>query len=142
MLATKENIIHFIPQRPPIVMIDNLIEADPVSCKTSFFIRDNNIFVERKKLREPGLIENIAQSAAAHVGYLCNQQNTPVPVGYIAAIKNLDIFELPEINSEINTLLRIMNEVFNITLVSGEITWNQRIICTCEMRIFITSKTP
>jgi 3-hydroxyacyl-[acyl-carrier-protein] dehydratase len=140
MLATRDNIIQFIPQRPPIVMVDNLIEADTVSCKTSFFIRADNIFVEGKKLREPGLIESIAQSAAAHVGYLCHQQKTPVSVGYIAAIKNMDIFELPEINSEIRTHLKIMNTVFNITLVSGEIIWNERIICTCEMRIFITAK--
>ena len=33
MLATRENIIHFIPQRPPIVMIDNLIEAASIDTR-------------------------------------------------------------------------------------------------------------
>lgn len=141
MLATKENITLFIPQRAPIVMVDNLIEADALSCKTSFFILPNNIFADGKKLREAGLIENIAQSAAAHVGYLCHKQNSPVPIGYIAAIKNMNITELPEIHTEINTYIRIMNEVFNITRVSGEIMYNKQLICKCEMRIFVNPQT-
>src|SRR4051812_15066149 len=65
MLVTIENIISFIPQKPPFVMIDQLISSDETSTRTGFQVRADNIFVEDGFLTEPALVENIAQTAAA-----------------------------------------------------------------------------
>src|SRR5688500_4930876 len=99
MLAGKEHIIRYIPQRHPMVMIDDLLEASDTHAVTQLKINADNIFVEDHCLAEPGLVENIAQTAAAHVGYQCAQKQIPVPIGYIAAVKNLEIVRLPELNS-------------------------------------------
>jgi predicted hotdog family 3-hydroxylacyl-ACP dehydratase len=137
MIAQKENIIAFIPQRNPIVMIDDLVEASDLHSISQFEIMADNIFVERDKFSEAGLVENIAQTAAVQMGYQCSVKKIPVPLGYIAAVKNLIISKLPAVNSRITTSVRIVNQVLDITLAEGKVVDEEgQECCTCEMRIF------
>lgn len=138
MLATKKNITDFIPQRDPIVMIDDLVEASDNHSVTQLEIRTENIFVEDGMFREPGLVENIAQTAAAQVGYQCSMKKIPVPLGYIAAVKSLTISRLPLVNSRITTSIKIVNQVMDVTLAEGKVV-NEKgeECCRCEMRIFV-----
>jgi len=136
MLATPQEITTYIPQRPPMVMIHNLLEASEERAVTQLHILPDNIFVENNFFKEPGLVENIAQTAAVQVGYICVQRNVPVPIGYIAAIKDLKIFKFPPADSTITTSITVKNQVLDITLVEGEVRLNDEIMCRCEMRIF------
>jgi 3-hydroxyacyl-[acyl-carrier-protein] dehydratase len=138
MLATKNNITDFIPQREPMVMIHDILEVSDSHSVTQLDIRKENIFVEDERFTEPGLVENIAQTAAAQMGYQCAMKNIPVPLGYIAAVKNLTIFKLPVVNSRITTSVRIVNQVLEVTLAEG-IVVNESgdECCRCEMRIFV-----
>jgi 3-hydroxyacyl-[acyl-carrier-protein] dehydratase len=139
MLATRDTILNFIPQRHPIVMIHNILDAGENHCVTQLGIESGNIFVDEGFLTEPGLIENIAQTAAAHVGYQCSIKKIPVPIGYIAAVKNLQIVELPPVNETIKTSVTIKSKVLDVTLAEGSVEYGGKIICTCEMRIFVKS---
>ena len=65
MKVTEENIQALIPQKPPFVMIDKLINFSETTTSTSFCIKADNIFVAHDYFKEPGLVENIAQTAAA-----------------------------------------------------------------------------
>ncbi|HET9053858.1 MAG TPA: 3-hydroxyacyl-ACP dehydratase [Cyclobacteriaceae bacterium] len=137
MLAARTDIERFIPQREPMVMIHELHEADEQHAVTTLLIEQNNTFLDSGKLAEPGLIENIAQTAAAQVGYVCAQLNKPVPIGYIAAIKDLVIHGLPELNTQIRTVVEVVNVVMDITLIRGTVHQNNQLLCECEMRIFV-----
>lgn len=137
MLASRHDILNYIPQRSPMVMIDDLMEASDESAVTQFVISPENIFVDNGFFSEPGLVENIAQTAAAQVGYQCQKKNVPVPVGYIAAVKDLKIISLPSVGSEISTSIRIVNHVMDVTLARGEVKIGDEVCCSCEMRIFV-----
>ena len=71
-----DNILDLIPQRAPIVMVDEFLGIDNNVSKTRFTVKEENIFVDNNQLSECGLIEHIAQSAAARVGFIFknNQQ--------------------------------------------------------------------
>jgi 3-hydroxyacyl-[acyl-carrier-protein] dehydratase len=139
MLATRENITGYIPQRAPMVMIHDLVEASDSHAVTQLKVETENIFVEDNVLTEPGLVENIAQTGAALVGYQCSKKKTTVPVGYIVAVKDLKIAKLPAAGSEITTSVRIVNQVLEVTLAQGEVKQHGEICCSCEMRIFVKS---
>lgn len=143
MLATRDDIIKYIPQRHPIVMVHELAEADDDHAVTNLAIEPDNVFVSEEYFIEPGLVENIAQTAAMHVGYQCALKNIPIPIGYIAAVKDLKIFSLPKQNTRISTSVKVTNKVLDITVVEGRIEQDGRLLCSCEMRIFarINSKT-
>ena len=136
MLANREDILKFIPQRRPIVMVHQLASADDDSATTQFDIEPDNVFIDNGSFAEPGMVENIAQTAAVHIGYQCSRKNIPIPIGYIAAIKDLKVKGLPLVNSTITTSVKVVNKVLDITVVQGMITQGSETLCTCEMRIF------
>ncbi len=141
MNSGDENIIELIPQKPPMVMIDKLIYSDNKRTETSFFIKEDNIFCENGVFCEPGLIENIAQTAAARQGFLVKKGKSDVLIGYIGAIKNLKINFLPKINTEINTEIIIENEILGVTIIYGKVKCDGKIAAECEMRIFIENNS-
>src|SRR5688572_16352038 len=136
MLATRDDITNYIPQRHPIVMVHALVEADDDHAVTQLNIEPDNIFVTNKHFAEPGLVENIAQTAAMHVGYQCSLKNIPIPIGYIAAVKDLKIFSLPQQNTSITTSVKVTNKVLDVTVVEGRVEQDGNLLCSCEMRIF------
>lgn len=131
-----EDILSHIPQRPPFVMIDRLIYSDMTVTRSGFLVRGSNIFVENGKFREPGLLENIAQTAAAHAGYTARKNNLAIAGGYIGAVRNLTILDLPGVNDELTTEIVVENQVFNVTLISGKVWSDKKLVAQCDMKIF------
>lgn len=140
MLVKKEDIHRFIPQRNPIIMIGDLLEASENHAITETLIEADNLFCIDGKLSEPGLVENIAQTAAAQAGYQCQIKNIPVPVGFIASIKDLGISKLPPVNARISTRIEITNQVFDVTIFKASVQLNDEVICSGEMRVFIKNE--
>lgn len=118
-------------------MIDQLDDSDETSTRCSFTIRDENIFTVDGAFREAGLIENIAQTAAARVGFIAMMEKKDVPVGFIGAVKNLEINDLPKTGETIVTEIKITNTVFDVTIISGTVCLGDKIIAQCEMKIVI-----
>jgi predicted hotdog family 3-hydroxylacyl-ACP dehydratase len=136
-----EDIIALIPQKPPFVMVGKLIYADATTARSSFTIEEGNVLVREGIFQEAGLLENMAQTAALQAGYMALAQNTPVEAGFIAAVKDLEIFNLPAVGAELITEIRIENQVFNMTVISGKV-WNDgQLIASCEMKLFIGEQT-
>jgi len=136
------NIPDLIPQRPPMQMIDKLLYADERSAKGGLLVKASNLFCENGKLRESGLIEFIAQTAAAYTGYRNKMNNNTVNEGYIGAIKNLSIAALPSVNSEIQSEIMIENEIVGFTIITGKVLDKGNVIAECEMRILGTHTLP
>ena len=127
-----------IPQKPPFVMIDHLVHFDQVFTKTEFEILPDNLFVENGRFLESGLIENIAQTCAARLGYINTVVNKDeVRLGFIGAMKSLYINKLPRVHSTLETTIEVMNEVFNITLVKATTICEGEVLVTCEMKISV-----
>ena len=136
VVADERTIQNFIPQRPPMVMVGKLHSVSGNKTVTSFIIEKDNLFCSGNSFREPGLIENIAQTAAAGEGYRASLEGKQPRPGFIGGIKNLHIHDLPEVNDEIITEATIEYEVMNATIIHGKIFNNQAIIAECEMKVF------
>lgn len=139
-MHSEKNILKYIPQRGPMVMVDELIFANESVCKTRFIVSPKNIFVEDGELSAAGLIENMAQTAAARMGYICLRDQLPVPIGFIAAVQNFQVFSLPKINEQIETEISIKNQIFDFTIVSGTISSEGKKLAQADLKIFITKQ--
>ena len=135
MKPTDFDITDLIPQRPPMQMIDMLVHAGDRTAEGSLFVKESNLFCENGRLREPGLIEFIAQTAAAFTGYTSKLRHGDVTEGYIGAVKNLAITELPMAGEEIRSVIAVENEIVGFTIITAKVYWEERIIAECEMRI-------
>ena len=127
----------YIPQKPPFVMIGKLLEVSGKKTMTSFVIKEDNLFCSEGLFREPGLIENMAQTAAAGVGYTSKENGKEPPMGFIGGLRNLQIYSLPNVGSEIKTEVTIEHEVFDATVVNGKIFFQENCIAECELKIFL-----
>ena len=136
-MENAENILSLIPQKPPFVMIGQLLHSDEMITRSGFQVTAENIFTINGRFTEAGLLENIAQTAAARAGYIAQRDNKPVEIGYIGAVKNLEIFELPKTNDELITEIKIEDKVLNVSVISGKVWCNNKLIAQCEMKVFM-----
>jgi 3-hydroxyacyl-[acyl-carrier-protein] dehydratase len=132
-----QNCIQLIPQRDPFVMVHNLLMASETEAVTQFEIYPDNKLVNSGYFSETGMLENIAQTAAAHAGYLFKKKEMPIPIGYIANVKDFKVFDLPPVGAKLTTSVRIVNQVMAVTLAEGIVKCDEKILCQCEIRIFI-----
>lgn len=134
------DILTLIPQRRPFVMIDRLLSFDEIESSTDFVIKEDNIFCKDGLFLETGIMENIAQTCAARIGYININNNESVKIGVIGSIKDLIITKLPKVGSTLVTKVKVLSEVFAITLVEAEVYDNDELIAKCEMKISLTDK--
>jgi predicted hotdog family 3-hydroxylacyl-ACP dehydratase len=137
MIADETTITGYIPQRPPMVMIGNLISAEDKKTVTSFLIRSDTIFVSNGVLREAGLIENMAQTAAAGAGFSARRSGKEPRIGFIGGIKNLEFFFLPGTGQEIVTETVVDFEVQDALVTSCKVFADKLLCASCELKIFL-----
>ena len=124
-----------IPQRPPFVMIDKLLSFDMTVTVTQLEIRADNVFCKDGRLSAEGLMENIAQTCAARMGYINLTKNEAVKIGVIGAVNNFEVFRTPKIGDVIVTTIEVIEEMFQITMVKATIKCGDETIVQGNMKI-------
>jgi predicted hotdog family 3-hydroxylacyl-ACP dehydratase len=133
------DVLELLPQQPPFVMIDRLTHFDRKVISTALKIRTDNIFVENGVFTEAGIIESIAQTCAARMGYINKYLiKDNVKLGFIGSIKNLVIEKCPKTDDEINITVEVKNEIFAVTLVNACVKCRNEPVASCEMKISLT----
>jgi len=141
MLADKNKVIELIPQKYPMVMVDGLISNDETTTSSKLTISNNNIFCSKGFFTEPGLIENIAQTAALRSGYEAMESNEEPTVGFIGSVKKMKIYELPKDNDVIHTKITILTRLMNVLIIKGEVLLDSKLMAEGEMNIFLQENT-
>lgn len=134
------DILSLIPQRRPFVMVDRLTAFSETLSTGELSITGDNLFCRDNVLTETGIMENIAQTCAARIGYINMTNSESVKIGVIGAIKNLRIFGLPKVGDTITTTVKVVCEVLAITMVTAEVRCGDTLIASCEMKISLTDK--
>lgn len=114
------DILTLLPQKPPMVMVERLLHCDTVVTETEFTVREDCIMVEDGQLTPMGLVENVAQTCAARMGYINVSSGKEVRVGVIGALRDVEIHSLPPVGSTIKTRIEVSEEVFGMTLAQAE----------------------
>lgn len=123
-----------IPQREPFVMIDRLLSCDMVAT-TEFEVREDNVFVEEGHLSAAGLMENMAQSCAARLGYINLSRGDKVKIGVIGAVNSFDIFRTPKVGEKIVTTIEVLQELFQITLAKAVVRCGEEVLAEAKIKI-------
>ena len=98
-------------------MVGQLISFTEDASATETEIKESNIFVDNGYFCPSGMMENIAQTCAARVGFYNKYVlHKDVQVGFIGAVRNYVINELPPAGSVIHTKVDILQDIFNFHL--------------------------
>lgn len=128
-----------IPQRSPIMMVDELLRVEGDDCECQLTVRENNFFLEPDGMvAEPGVIEHIAQSASAFAGARAVAEGaTEPPVGYIGEVKNFRLMRRPKVGEILRTVITMGATVNGVTIINGIARVGEEIIAETQMKIFV-----
>ncbi len=130
-----------LPQQEPFVMVDFLTGFDGRETVTETLVRKDNVFVENGRFTPAGLVENIAQTCAARIGYVNKYiMKKGIEIGFIGAIRNMSISATPAVGDTIVTRMEVTEEVFGVILARAEVTCGGRSLATTEMKIAMAKK--
>ncbi len=122
-----------IPHREPMVLIDTLHYYDKNIVETKLTIIKGSLFVKNNLISESGILEHMAQSVALNTGYSGYLNGQPIREGYIGAIKNAEIFQLPKVGDTVTTQVKINYTAMDMTLVAIESKVEGNVIATAQM---------
>ena len=128
-----------IPQRSPIMMVDELLKVVGDECTCRLTVREDNFFLEEDgQMAEPGVIEHIAQSASAFAGYRAVAEGaTEPPVGYIGEVKNFRLYCRPRLGDDLQTTITMGATVAGVTIINGTTFVGEETIAETQMKIFV-----
>ncbi len=135
----SQNAADLVPQKTPFIMVDRLLYADEKKSCCTFKIPQGNIFVEQGFYSTPGMVESMAQTAAAGTGYLFKKEKKAVPIGYIGSVQKLEVTDWPPVNAEITMEIVLLTNILQVSLVRGMVKYGENIMASCEMKIFVNS---
>jgi len=144
MLISEENILEYIPQRQPMVMVDCLVSCNEKQAVSGFSIRQENLFLDKKGFTASGIMETMAQTAALRIGHLQKSKpggtNKKPPVAVIGSIKNFRMHFQPQIGNKLLTTIIIEHEVLQATVVKAIVEADGMLVAEGDLQIFITEE--
>lgn len=139
MNLNEIDIHELLPQQEPFVMIGKLTHFDMEKTVTETVIAEDNIFTENGVFTASGVIENIAQTCAARIGYVNKYiLKKGIQLGFIGAIRNLQLHRCPIVGETIKTTILTIEEIFGMTLVKATVCVGDEVIAESEMKIALS----
>ena len=128
-----------IPQREPILMVDELLRVEGEQASACLTVCPGNIFLaDDGTMEESGVIEHIAQSASAFAGYKAIEAGaTEPPVGYIGEVKKFRSYRRPRVGEQLVTTISLGPEVNGVTLLSAHTCVEEEKVAETQMKIFV-----
>lgn len=127
-----------LPQQEPFVMIDTLTHFDMSSSSTETTLREDNIFVEEGRFSAAGMLENMAQTCAARIGFYNKYiLHKDVQVGVIGAVRDYNVIKLPSVGSVLSTRVDIIEDIFGMTLADASISCQDDVIATARIKLAV-----
>ena len=132
------DIDELLPQQEPFVMISSLVRFDMQTTVTETVVSADNLFVEDGVFTAPGIVENIAQTCAARIGYVNKYiLKKGIQLGFIGAIRDLKVKDLPKVGDTITTTISVIDSVFGMTLVDAVVLNNGAEVASAQMKIAV-----
>ncbi len=126
-----------IPQRPPMQLIDEVVDITDNSIQTKLEIRPDNIFLSGGRLENCALIECLAQSTAALLGYRTHGGNTPPAIGFLVGMQNIR-FTSAAIRIGDVLLINVIETaaISNYGMYRGQVFLDRSEVCSGTLKLF------
>lgn len=118
-------------------MVGALLASDGRVTQTTFVISGENVLVDGGYFTEGGLVENMAQTAAAGEGYNALLNGEAPKGGYIVALKNVSITCLPKAGDTILTTVTFLRSVLNYNILEGRVLLHGELVASCELTVLL-----
>jgi len=127
-------ITELIPQRAPFIFVDRIFDIEEEALNSSWLVSADSPLVKDNCLQESGIMEHIAQSMAAYIGY-CNRDE--IKIGVIGAIKHFITYRKPHVGDTLHTHITILGRVFTTILFRAKVQCGNVLLAEGEMKVVV-----
>lgn len=129
----KEHMIH----KPPMLLVDKILEESPSKAKTSFSVNENCIFLdENNVLANSAFIEIAAQSFAAADIYQRTRDGKKLSKGFLVSVRDFKFLSEVKSGDEIICHVERTNEIAGLHVVETKLLAGDVLVAEGELRIF------
>lgn len=135
-----EDIKRLIPQRYPMLMVDELEVRDATTAVTALTVRTDNYFMLRDgTLSATGLIEHMAQSCSALAAWNRDVLTTAAapPVGLIGEVKHFECERRVCSGEKVSTVVTFGLSFAGATLAQAESRVGEAVVARAKLKIFM-----
>jgi 3-hydroxyacyl-[acyl-carrier-protein] dehydratase len=137
-LVRPAHVESYIPQQHPFAQIDTLYHYEAKQAWAGLLVRADNLLVQQGYLSEAGIIESMAQAMALKSGYEARQQTGTGPrLGFIAALKDVQIHALAPVGSTLVTHVEVLLEALDVLVIKATAFYDYTLVAQTEMRLFL-----
>jgi len=127
----------FMPHRPPMLLVDDLLESDATGGVAIVQIRPDNIFLNTAGVLSPAaLVEFMAQSFAATEAYQAFLAGIIKPGGYLVGLDHIDFHQEVRIGDMLTAKVLMDGRIDRVCLVRGEVHKGEILIAAGKFRLF------
>lgn len=131
-----------LPQRPPFVLVDALTASDGCMTSTRYAVAADGLFTADGCLTPEGLLENMAQTCAARLGYANYLLRQRLVVGVIAAVSGFTVLRLPRVGEVLTTRIDAEVEIFGLMSVSAEVRCCDDVVARANIKMAVRRARP
>lgn len=130
-----------LPQLPPYIMVDKMLFYHPQKAGSELLVSANNYMVKDGFFTTGGIIENMAQTCALHIGYYNKYiLKNPVKIGYVAAVPAFELHSMPKVGTTLKTQIEVLYTAMGMSKVQATVqTANGTLIATAQISIVETN---
>ena len=134
-----ESVERFVPHRPPILMLRELIACDRDTAEGIAWIPQVSPFHAKGLLPRAFFVELLAQLVAAAQGYREAGEETPPGGGYLVGVHEFDCYRDAQMGDSLHLYVRSMNQVEGLNILEGRVTRGDDLLAFGELRCFLVS---
>jgi 3-hydroxyacyl-[acyl-carrier-protein] dehydratase len=127
-----------IPHRPPMLLVDRLMESDGEKARVEVTLRKDHLLLDAAGALEPvALIEILAQSYAAMKGLSEQKANRPVRDGFLVALRKLKILGRAQVGDLLTIEVSTIGEFDFFTLAEGKVYRGDECLAQSQISLWI-----
>lgn len=126
-----------LPHRAPMLLLETFTGCtDTTASATACFAADHFAVADGKVL-EPALVECVAQTVAAAMGYRARGQAGPPRIGMLTIVSDFQIHSRPPAGQQLQIEARELRRLGPMLMVAGTITCNGQLIASGNLTLYV-----
>ena len=129
-------IAELVPHRPPMQWLSALTDCTETTATATACFTADHFAVVNGAVPETALIECVAQTVAAALGYRSRATGV-VSNGLLAAVTKFQIQSPPPVGPELQIAVREIKRLGPMVLIAGVVTCGGRVIASGELSLYV-----
>lgn len=122
-------------------MVERLTVFSKMAIATETEIHADNLFASNGVLSTAGIMENIAQTCAARIGYVNRYiLHRGIQVGVLAAISSMKVMAHPHVGDTITTTVSVLEQLMGIMLAEASVESAGKLLATTRIKLAVRNE--